>query len=664
MTGALVPVTLVALLTFWAGTFSGAATPAGALFHHVAVLVASLLAASLLPATTLQHGERRLLLAVLPPDPLRLGAGGRWLPVALVALVAAAAAASPVGRAGRVGLVLLPAYLLLPAAAAKCWRSPATRRLAASAFSVLLIAVALRATIGWLDPSAPRAALPLGHHTLLAAWVVLVLPLAVAPLRRGGAGGALAGLAGVAGLATVGLSGSLLGALGVGVELAALAYLAPRLRRWVPLAALPVVPFAPRLLRLVLSFDPSALARLTYLEAGWRGWWARPWTGWGPGSTPWTIARWMRPLAGRNPPSEVIGDLHSLPMHLLYELGWPALVVSLTLVAVFVRQRGRELSAPAQGAPTPDEGLEGRAALLGLLGLGAVCLGAAPLTVPALPFTAAVVAGMALAAGRHESAEPATGRRWRVVGAVAIVGLLYALPAALLLAPIDRAHFHYQRATVAPSTGAALVELDRAVALDPWFPLYRARAAWLRARQAPADETTRDSVPQLENARAALQAARDAAFLPPLWLGAGEVAAAAGHPEAAAAYRTALSLDPLSPLAAFHAMAADPASPDAPSLGVRAVAGDRRLSYAVWWSHHPEIAEQVAAQVGVPIQGQGQLGQIEVPATSQHYRLGLTLDRVPALSFSLYAFRRSPWIWTLAPVEIALDEPPTPPAGP
>jgi tetratricopeptide (TPR) repeat protein len=644
MTGALLPVTLVALLTFWAGTFAGAATPAGALFHQTALLAASLLAATALPPRGPRGG-----LAALPPDPLRLGGRGRWLPVALVAAVGVATWASPVSRAGRVGLVLLPAYLLLPAAAARCWTRAAGRRLAASAFSLLLLAVAARAItgrLGWLGlPASPRAALPLGHHTLLAAWVVLVLPLAVAPLGRRGAErglAAVAALAGVAGLATLSLSGSLLGALGVGAELAALAVLAPRLRRWAPLAALPLVPFVPRLLRLAFSFDPSALARLTYLEAGWRGSWARPWTGWGPGSAPWTIARWMRPLAGRNPPSEVIGDLHSLPAHLLYELGWPALLLAVALLAAFGRRRRRELDASPASS-------EGSAALVGLLGFAVVCLGAAPLTVPALPFTAAVVAGMALAAGRREDGEQPASGRWMGVGAVAIVGLLYVLPAALLLAPIDRAHLRYQRATAAASADEALAELDRAVELDPAFPLYRARAAWLRAREGSEAAVT-------ESARAALEAARDADFLAPLWLGAGEVAVRAGQPEAAEAYRTAQRLDPLSPLAAFQAMAAHPAAPDASSLGARAVAGDRRLAFAVWWSEHPQMAARVAAEVGVPL-------LTEVPATSQRFRLGLTLDRVPALSFSLYAFRRSPWLWTLAPVEIALDEPSTPAAG-
>jgi len=82
------------------------------------------------------------------------------------------------------------------------------------------------------------------------------------------------------------------------------------------------------------------------------------------------------------------------------------------------------------------------------------------------------------------------------------------------------------------------------------------------------------------------------------------------------------------------------------------VTADRSLAFDLWWHDHPELSARVSASAGVPIP------LAPVPG-AERYRLGLTLDRVPSLSFSLYAFRRSPWPWTLAPVEIAL--PPQPP---
>lgn len=622
-TRALLPLAVVALLTFEAGTFTGAATPGGALLHHTLVLGFCLLAAPLRPGGP--SGAARAL------DPLRLGRPFGWLPLTLLAIVALATWSSPVPRAGRVGLLLLPAYLLLPTAAARCWTRPEARRLAASGFSALVLAVSLVALIQWQVLGSARTALPLGHHLLLAGWLVLVLPVALAPLRHRGVERRLAAAAGLAGLSALAASRSLIGALALGAELLVLAALVPRFRRWAPLALLPMIPFLPRLARFVVGFDPSALARAAYLEAGWAGAAARPWTGWGPGATPWTIAEWVRPIAGRNPPSEVIGDLHSLPIHLLYEIGWPGLVAAVATAGVFFVRRLSEVRAREERAGS-DEGL---AALLGLIGFGVVCLATAPLAVPALPATLAVVAGMAIAARGARSGQRARGGR--SLGVAATLGLAYVLPAAVLLVPIDRAHLHYQRAIESGSEVAALAELGRAVALDPEFPLYRARRAWLAARQPDGAAAAVDD---------ALEAARAAKWLAPLWLGAGEVAAAADHPAAAEAFATAQRLDPLSPLAAFHA--ATTASPRGATLfGVRAVTGDRRFAHALWWHDHPELAARVSASAGVPI-------PLEVSPGAERFRLGLTLDRVPALSFSLYAFRRTPWMWTLAPFEIAL----------
>ena len=54
-------------------------------------------------------------------DPLGLGRRGRLLAAALWVAVAAGAWASPVSRAGLVGVVLLPAFVVMPALVAWAW---------------------------------------------------------------------------------------------------------------------------------------------------------------------------------------------------------------------------------------------------------------------------------------------------------------------------------------------------------------------------------------------------------------------------------------------------------------------------------------------------------------------------------------------------------------
>src|SRR5258708_17575567 len=120
----LLPALVLALFGAWCGTFAwGATAPA------------STAAAVLLLAT---------LSAVGAPwrDPLRLGAAGQLLPAALWIGAAASLWASPVPRAGRVAVLLLPAFLALPAAMARCWRREAERRGGLRALAVVVTRVA------------------------------------------------------------------------------------------------------------------------------------------------------------------------------------------------------------------------------------------------------------------------------------------------------------------------------------------------------------------------------------------------------------------------------------------------------------------------------------------------------------------------------------------
>src|SRR5262249_12479554 len=122
---ALLPALLAALFAGWCGNLAGGATAAGAAASALALLGA--LAATGVPWA----------------DPLRLGRAGRLPPPALWPAAAGSLAASPVPRAGRVGIVLLPAFLGLPAAVARCWRDEAARRIGVRALAAVVGVAAL-----------------------------------------------------------------------------------------------------------------------------------------------------------------------------------------------------------------------------------------------------------------------------------------------------------------------------------------------------------------------------------------------------------------------------------------------------------------------------------------------------------------------------------------
>ena len=156
---------------------------------------------------------------------------------------------------------------------------------------------------------------------------------------------------------------------------------------------------------------------------------------------------------------------------------------------------------------------------------------------------------------------------------------------------------------------------------------------------------------ELENAAgdpaaAALQAARLAGGLAPLWLEAGFLGQRIGAPWAADALERAQRLDPLSPLASFHLMMARRGDPEAVTLGSRAVRADPRLARASFWHDHRDLASRVAAATGMHLPDPRAL------SATEPQMLTLILDREPAVSFSLYAFRRSPWPGRLAPAEL------------
>jgi O-antigen ligase len=628
----LLPALFLGLLTFSTGTFPGGATFAGASLTQAAALAFCLVAAA----------SWR--------DPLGLGTRGRWLPLALVLVVAASWWASPVERAGRVGLLLLPAFLLLPAAVAECWRGADERRRGIAAISLLTAATALWALVDWGLRGYPRAAMPLGHHNLLAGWLVLVWPLSLPAALRPGTGRwpALAALA-LTVPALLG-TGSLVGLLALAIQLLLVSWWWRPLRIWLLGSALvTALLLAPRGVGVLFGTDLSAGARSVYWHAGWRGVVSRPLLGWGPGSVPWTVGDHIWSMSGVSPPSEIVGDLHSLPLQVLYELGLVGLLLSSGLFVWFVVRRSGERIIAADGQLL-------QASLVALVGGVVFFLGNAPLAVTALPAAAALVAGAALASGRESKAPnlTAVGKNLYLSPnpprARAVLLVAYVLPVALFLIPLDRAQFHYQCATTAADDTTALHQVTRAQEIDPAFPLYRARAALLQERL---------QGPTAEIARQARLAAEQAPGVGPLWLAAGTLGRRADESWAAEALERAWQLDRLSGLVAFHLMRAKTGRPQAVALGAHALLTEPRLAAAVYWEEHQELWDAVieeiharTAKIGPKLEPLVRERPVPPESGEPVVLLALTLDEVPAVSFSLYAFRRSPWPTALAGVPL------------
>ncbi|HEX9669708.1 MAG TPA: O-antigen ligase family protein [Thermoanaerobaculia bacterium] len=506
---ALLPAALAALFAGWCGTFARGVAWEAAAAGQLAVL-----------AVAAAGG-------VAWPDPLRLGRWGRWLPPALVALAAASLFASPVPRAGRVGLLLLPAYLFLPAAIERSWRGEDAARWGTRALAAVVAGVAAWSLLSWLGGGSPRPAEPRGHHGLLAAWLAILLPLACLPILERGAWRWLGWVG--SGLALIAIlnSRSLAAWVAVAAQGAVLAWASRRrfgVRRvalGAAVAGIPLLLSLPRIFHVLAGADPSARARLTYWQAGWEGFLARPLLGWGPGSTPWTVARFFDPVPGVNPPGEAVGELHSLPLQLLYELGIVGALAAAALVAIFAVRRARDLAAAA--SPLAAAGL------LGLLGAGVCALASGALAVTALPLAAALAAGAALTGAPEQAPRRALG--WPAP--------LYAALACGLLVPLALAHRHYDRAAQAGALRPLRAELLEAVRWDPAFPLYRARLA------AHHERTLAD---RLAAADQALRAAQDADAVAALWVQAAVLGANARRPWAPAALARARALDPLQPL--------------------------------------------------------------------------------------------------------------------
>ena len=617
---AFLPGALLVLFAFWCGSFPGGATATGAAGGMVLLLGAALAAA---PAWG---------------DPLRLGRLGRFVPAFLFIVVAASLWVSSVPRAGRVALLMLPAWLLLPAFVARCWRGENGRRAAPLSAAIALVAVA-----GWalfeLGRRADawrweRAAMPLGHHNLLAAFLVILVPLAAVGLRRRGAPRALAFVAVAAALVALLATRSFLH-LGILAAMAdVLSFRFERARDFVlGLALVGIAMLLPRAAAMLAGADSSAAARAVYARAAWDGFLARPLLGWGPGSTPWTLAENLRPRPGVNPAGEIVGEAHSLPLQLLRELGLAGFACAATIVVLFFVARWRR-PATAADRPLLEAGLVAVGAGL-LSGLGADWL-----AVTALPAALAFAAGATLAGEADRASATAT---LAARGSVA----LYVAAAAVFLLPIARAHAEYDAGIRQPGSAAAAPFLERAMRLDPAFPLYRARWAWA-ASGAPAESRADEAI-------AAARAARGVAAL---WLRAGVVALEAKRDDLASeSFTRAMALDPLSAFAPFELA---PLSGDPAGCAARAVAAEPRLLAASLF-RGGETARQAtirrlesfgAIDAGWRLRA-GEVGRALEIEGDDDADLVAAVDGEPAVSLSLHAFRRAAWPADLA--RLAVD---------
>jgi len=611
-------------------------------------------------------------------DPLALGRGGSpWWPALLGALwlsMLLSWVQSPVGRAGEAVVLFL-----LPAA----WAAAGIGRFLGSDVAVRL-ALAGLAVVGvsastWALAMQPlheqgRAALPIGHHNQLALVLVAILPPAVLGAWRA-AGPDRRRLRQVAALFvgavlvwTLAATGSMSGLAALVVQaVAAAAWLLwrSRGRLLVPLAALLAlaaglalatawagsrldVPDPIGRLGAVLRLeDPSLLARRTYAEAAVSGFAERPLFGWGPGSTSWTLANHWRPAPGVHPPGEVITDAHSLLAQAPYELGIVGSALLLLLAARYGRVRLGELSDPRVRDP---ELLA--AALLGLTGAGVCLVFGVFAVVTAVPAVLILNLGLAAAAactalGAPASSPASEGRaaakrrplgRWR-----------RALPIAFYLYLVAALGWTWQRTSAARAYALAVtgetadMPASEAAARDPSFPLYHVRLdPWTAAEVADG--------------------------LAPLWLLAG-VDRNVDVDRRRLALERACDLDPLSALAPFELMlllregGAAATDPRVAVRASRAILAEPLLLAAAAFEGDPDLRAELHRGIqswpGLP---PGWLAAFEELWFGLDWSngqegpprdvLSVDADGRPAVSFSLFAFRRPPWPLSIGAVPL------------
>lgn len=628
---AAMPILALGLWVFFWGHFPGAASAAGATATQLTMV--AILAAIGVVRPRLGRFETASLVLL-------------WM-ATLLALVL-----SPLPRAGRVACALLPAFGILPWLSAALFKTEATLRAATRGLTVLLGLVAARSLVGVFFEGTPGASLPLGHHNLLAVFLLMLLPAPYA-LYRGAWPRSpdryLALLAGGLALAALLLTRSLGGALSL---LVFLVLLLPWDRGRVRLASAMAVVLVglalgtgllPRIVHFEDQLGLSMGARLGYVEAGWRGFLASPLVGHGPGTTPWLFAAFFEPATGVHPPNHLVGDLHNMPLQVLFELGLGGFLAAAGWLWAAVRPLWRRPQGEEAVSPLGFAWVRGaRAGLVAALFFSGTGF---PLGVPVLPFAFCLLAGFGLAAQGQIQAvgEGKAGRAegWRLPR---IVFWLFLIVVLAVILPGLRAQWAWDAARGASDAEHAAAALTRAVALDPDFPLYSFRLGQLRG-----------------DTELLLAASQAAGAVGPLTLQAGLAAEAANLPEAAALLERACDLDPFSGLAPLR-LAVGPLGGDL-ALRVqrakRALVAEPRLVAAKAWLDQPEVLLRAQVELDRPGVPPGYAARF-LPAMKELFSPGpapeadfvLRLDQDPAESFSLFLFRRSPYPAALGRVRV------------
>ncbi|MDX1631472.1 MAG: hypothetical protein R3234_06405 [Thermoanaerobaculia bacterium] len=559
------------------------------------------------------------------PDPLGLGRA-RWLVPLLWGWLGLCLWMSPVPRAGRTAVLLFPLLVGIAGLSTRLAHTPRDRTRTVEGMAFVGVLLATWSLVDRAIRGTGPVAMPLGHHLLLGLVLVILFPFALVAVRRRSRWLWIGPLLILGALLA---SGSILALLGLGAALLLLPGTPDGRSRANLAAILALVSVLVLFLATDLGPEASSLrARLSYWEAGLDGGVERSLTGWGPGSTPWTAALHLRPRPGVNPPGELVGDLHSLPITILYELGVVGLLLVGVLVWAWFRKRSRKPVDPIA-----------RAARAGVAGGLVVLLGGVTLGTLAPWIVLAAAAGLA----RRPEPEDRGGAAWPWRGVALLAG------AALL--PGLVAQVSYDRARRATDDLRAATHLDRAVRWDPSFPLYRARSAWLPVPEASPGE--------------ALEAAEAARGVADLWLAAGHLLESSGGEEsrdrARESFLRACDLDPLAALAPLLAARTTEPGGGPAELAARALVSEPRLAAARGWGGslppRNRVLDLLEEWPGVDA-GWRLAAGVELRTLRPGGPRGSIvreIDADPATSLSLHLFRRQPWPREVASVPIWLD---------
>ena len=608
-------------------------------------------------------------------DPLQLGARGATGPslVGLVAWLAIAVGVvswwvSPVPRAGLLFWCYGPWLLLLVPAIRRTMASRTARAVAEIGFGLVVCVVSVLAIWDWLAMGSPRAAMPLGHHNLLAIWLVAMLPLAVLPSRWettvtqrsvptewGKRASVIGAVAASLGLMALLATRSLGGALGFGVQVVVVVWTFPRAsgtrlgvrRMAAALATAGAVVLAAgwrRLWAFVGAGDRSIEARWQYLQAGVDGWRERPWWGHGPGSSGWTLSEYLD--SSGLPAHQVVSDLHSVPFELVYEVGAVGtLSVALVCLMWWRARRAETVQRYREHIEEPNAHAWTRAADVALIGVLTTAVVGGFFDVLAIWVLIPVLLGVRLSVSPPPVSATGEGQPHRFGASRIAAAIAVALVGLVALGPL-RAQFSYTRGS-----------FGRAVEADPGHPLYGAALARSNS-----------------STQGAIAAAEAAGGLGALFLSAGALAANNGDlglADAALVRSCDLSSgDPMAPY--LLAVLRDPGPFDATALTeaqtrsldavARALLAEPRLLVTPELLARPEVrrtaVELLEFRPEIPIGWRAVLVETETelsrqPTTTEDpVDLVLVTDETGETSLSLFAFRRPPVPAVLARVTI------------